>query len=259
MKERKLLYLLALTAFVGIIITFCNSRFLGTGSSEATAAAGMAGETQETRGNESEMEEDSEETTVEVSARSPEGPESAESFREDSAADSTAETRVAISPLETAAVTEDAVSADKAYQPAEKTAARSEDNPYRKRLEELDARIQKLRENGNSAGAKSGSGENAVTKNQASDELWLWDSELGIIYEELLKRLGSEQAEALAASQRDWLKNREAEAVEAAKSSSGGSRESMEYTYSLAVSARARAYELVTLYENVLAEYSEEE
>lgn len=155
---------------------------------------------------------------------------------------------VAISPLETAAVN---LPEQGAGSQAEDL---SEDNPYRRRLQELDTRIQKNRENRNSSGGRNASGGSSAAKNQASDELWLWDSELNSIYSELLKRLGDEQAESLVTSQREWLRTRDAQAVEAAKNSAGGSRESVDYTSSLAESTRTRAYELVSLYGSVLME-----
>ena len=50
------------------------------------------------------------------------------------------------------------------------------------------------------------------------------------------------------------MKTRDGLAMEAAKNSQGGSSESVEYTVSLTESTRQRAYELIEIYADELAE-----
>ncbi len=162
------------------------------------------------------------------------------------------EGNVALSPLETAAESGDTT--EYAAVIAEATdggAVPETENPYRNRLEELDAQIQKSRESQNVSNTAGGG---PAAKNTASNELKLWDSELNTIYSRILKSLDEKQTQQLVAAERQWLKNRDAAAVNAAKNSAGGSLESVEYTASLAESTRARAYELVELYAAVLTE-----
>lgn len=151
---------------------------------------------------------------------------------------------VSISPLETTAAEsylssalQNGASTDTAAAPV---------SYYRERLVELDAQIQKSREN------QSASNVNASAKNAASSELKLWDNELNLVYNEIMDRLNETQAAALVKEEREWIKERDRMAAEAAKASSGGSLESVEYTVSLAETTRMRAYELVDTYEYLL-------
>ncbi len=355
MRERRILYVLALIVLVGAGVTFCTNHFLGTGNSAGSGAGAAAAMTEEEMeadpeaadelpemeadsAVEEEMpvsavtdgggpasaaedvpaEEDGEEpdaamaeegeaaaggrmaaaekaagagggmAVTEKSAQAagrmdaaeksvqaagagaPEGagPEAADSAiagaeeeskqarRNAEAAagmETVPETTVAISPLETAAPKTEDEAAKEPQLLSGKQEASAGVNPYRQRLQELDARINRTRGGGDTAEARN-SANTGVTKTQASDELRLWDSELSVIYNELLSRLGDEQSETLVSDQREWLKSRDAAAVEAAKSSAGGSQESVEYTLSMASSTRDRAYKLVSLYENVLME-----
>ena len=161
--------------------------------------------------------------------------------------------QVVLSPLETAAGYDGSQEfAAVSVEVSDGGAFSDEDTIYLRRLKELDAQIQKSRETQNTA-ASAGSS-NSLAKNAASNELKLWDSELNAIYNEILKHLDEEQTQELVSAERQWMKNRDADAVEAAKNSAGGSLESVEYTASLASSTRARAYELVSLYGSVLTE-----
>lgn len=162
--------------------------------------------------------------------------------------------QVALSPLETAAAAEAAgqTFAVAGGESPDGGALPDGDNPYLKRLKELDAQIQKSREFQNVPNTAAGS--NTLAKNAAGNELKLWDSELSTIYNEILKTLDEKQAQELVAAERQWMKSRDAAAVEAAKNSAGGSLESVEYTASLAETTRTRAYELVDQYASVLAE-----
>lgn len=161
--------------------------------------------------------------------------------------------QVALSPLETAAAETDPSVMIIAEPAGEADGGASlEENPYYIRLTELDAQIQKNRAAQNAA--NTAAADSALARNTADNELKLWDSELSAVYNAILKSLDEKQTQELVAAERQWMKNRDAAAVEAAKNSAGGSHESVEYTASLAQSTRTRAYELVTLYASVLAE-----
>lgn len=112
---------------------------------------------------------------------------------------------------------------------------------YQKRFQEVDSRIQKVKE--------SGVVPNTDTfKNMAEYEYRLWDNELNTIYRDILKGLTEEETEELKKEEREWMKTRDETARKAASKYSGGSIESMEYTASLADSTRSRAYGLLEAY-----------
>lgn len=117
---------------------------------------------------------------------------------------------------------------------------------YKKRLEDLDAQIKRNRE----ADAEK-SISNSI-KARAENELKLWEAELDGIMKALEEHLGPEQVEKLYTEQREWRREKESKAWEAARKQSGSTLEEVEYTVSLAESTRARAYELVKEYEAVL-------
>ncbi len=119
---------------------------------------------------------------------------------------------------------------------------------YVKRLQDLDSQIQKNKE------SQTGADMNGSVKSAASSELKLWDSELNDIYNAILDRLDQEESEELVKEERAWMKERDSQAMEAAKKSAGGSSESIEYTISLMESTRQRAYELAQRYAHVLEE-----
>lgn len=162
----------------------------------------------------------------------------------DGAGTGTGEESISISPLETAAADTYLSSAPQSGNGADTAAAPV--SYYRERLLELDAQIQKNREN------QSASNVNASAKNAASSELKLWDNELNLVYNEIMDRLNETQAAILVKEEREWIKERDRLAAEAAKASSSGSLESVEYTVSLAETTRMRAYELVDDYEYLL-------
>lgn len=116
---------------------------------------------------------------------------------------------------------------------------------YRKHLEDLDAQIKKMRE-------ESGNSNTYSMKALADKELKLWNRELDGIYAAAAEVLTEEDRQALETSQQAWIKSRDARAEEAAQKYSGGSLEELEYTASLAESARVRAYDLVEEYAEVL-------
>lgn len=112
---------------------------------------------------------------------------------------------------------------------------------YEDRLEDLDAQVQKMRTQETDPTTYS-------LKTAAENELRLWDRELNEIYTVILGKLDQEAAGRLVQEERQWMKDRDAKAVEASKRYNGGSMEGLEYTASLASATRARAYELVEEY-----------
>lgn len=121
---------------------------------------------------------------------------------------------------------------------------------YRNRLSELDAQIQKNKENQNANSSNTSS----LTQSSAASELKLWDNELNVIYDEIIGRMDEKQAGELVEEERQWMKERDRLAAEAAKAFSGDAKESVEYTASQAESTRLRAYELVETYEYLLVD-----
>ena len=117
---------------------------------------------------------------------------------------------------------------------------------YQKQLLDLDAQIKKMRE-------ESGDSNTYSMKALVDKELKLWDREQNAIYAAILQGLNEEDRKALETSQQEWIKSRDAKAEEAAKKYSGGSLEELEYTASLTESTRARAYDLVAEYMDVLS------
>lgn len=150
---------------------------------------------------------------------------------------------VLISPLETAPIKADSPTDAQGKVLAEEAAKASY---YRNRLSDLEAQIQKNRENQGSFS------NNSSAKNMASNELKLWDSELNAIYDEILEHLDEKQAGNLVAEEREWMKERDRIAAEASKAVAGASLESVEYIASQAESTKLRAYELLDEYEYLL-------
>ena len=60
--------------------------------------------------------------------------------------------------------------------------------------------------------------------------------------------LDEQQQDTLMQQQRDWMRNREGQAVDASKKQRGTSMEEVSYNRSLAELTRARAYELAEIY-----------
>lgn len=168
------------------------------------------------------------------------GPAEEERVREEAVTES-------ISPLDTAPAAQAAME-DKAEAGGERSAAAESVSPYKKRLLDLDSQIQKSRE------SQTVSGISSSAKTAAASELKLWDSELNTIYNDILEKLDQERSEKLVEDHRAWMKTRDGLAMEAAKNSQGGSSESVEYTVSLTESTRQRAYELIEIYADELAE-----
>ena len=119
------------------------------------------------------------------------------------------------------------------------------DTDYRQRLVDLDNQIQKLREEDKDSSAYS-------LKASAESELKLWEGEMNTVYNALLDKLNEEDAATLAAEQQEWMKSREARAVENNAKNNAGSMEGVGVTTSLTALTRDRAYELVDRYEELM-------
>ena len=118
----------------------------------------------------------------------------------------------------------------------------SEAGIYRKRLNDPDAQIQKMREEEKDPNVYS-------IKTSAETEVKMWDSEMNTVYNALLAILPQEEAEALAKEQKEWLKTRESSAAE--QSGKTGNVGGITYSSSLVNLIRDRAYELADRYEEV--------
>ena len=122
---------------------------------------------------------------------------------------------------------------------------------YRKRLEDLDTQILKMREEETDSNVYS-------IKTSAETELKLWEGELNSIYNALMEMLSQEDAAKLASEQQEWLKNRDARAAESSGRNSG-SMEGISYAAALVSLTRDRAYELAGRYEEANGVFYEEE
>ncbi len=115
----------------------------------------------------------------------------------------------------------------------------------KKRLDDLDIQIQKMRDAQVDSTAYS-------IKALADTELKLWDRELSNIYIQIMDQLEKEGQMELARDQREWMNQRDIQAEEASPRNKSGSVESAGYTASLAASTRQRAYDLLEIYEAYL-------
>lgn len=116
---------------------------------------------------------------------------------------------------------------------------------YQERLADLDAQIQKMRNEETDTTTYS-------MKAAADNELKIWDKELNTVYTAILDHMDEEQKKTLLEEERKWMKERDAKAVESSRKYSGGTMEGLEYTASLVTSTRERVYELVNRYIDLL-------
>lgn len=268
MKHRRIWFVMLGIIAVGVLVTTCNSFILNKKSATARAPREMAmaettaGAQFEAAGGgdtgEAETKADSANAVQAQTsgsgtseARASDGVPMAEIAAAETTNSQVEETMSEVlSPLETtAAVTFiESEQTGPGAPPTRKSATLMEgDNgkaSYRARLDELDLQIQKIRSSETEAATYS-------MKTAAENELKLWDSELNNIYNDLLNYLDEEQTKELVSAEREWMKERDAKAVEAAKNSAGGTLEGLEYTASLAESTRQRAYALADMYEQV--------
>ena len=117
----------------------------------------------------------------------------------------------------------------------------SESNSALIRLRELDNQIARNR-------AKETERTASASKNSAESEWKLWETEIQRMLGTLKECLDEQQQDTLMQQQRDWMRNREGQAVDASKKQRGTSMEEVSYNRSLAELTRARAYELAEIY-----------
>lgn len=122
---------------------------------------------------------------------------------------------------------------------ASTSAFSSED--YRKKLQDIDEQIKKMKDSGMEPNTDS-------YRNMADYEYRLWDKELNTIYQDILSRMSTEEADKLRAEEREWMSLRDQTAHKAISKYYGGTMESLEYTASMADSTRTRAFELLDNY-----------
>lgn len=116
---------------------------------------------------------------------------------------------------------------------------------YRKKLHDIDSQIKKMKDSGIEPNTDA-------YKNMAEYEYRLWDNELNSVYQAILSVMLEEEANALRAEEREWIKERDTVAHKAISKYNGGTIESLEYTASLADSTRTRVYYLVESYAGYL-------
>ncbi len=117
---------------------------------------------------------------------------------------------------------------------------------YRKKLEDVDQIVKDLRETDGTANTTDS------VKNIAEYEYRLWDTELNRVYQAVISAMSENEAEKLRSEERQWIRSRDQMAKQAAAKLKGGTMESLEYTASLSVSTRERAYELLEDYGDLL-------
>ena len=115
------------------------------------------------------------------------------------------------------------------------------------RLEELDRQIEKKRSAKQDATANS-------AKAVAESERKLWENELNQLLSGLRSHMSSDTWDAFMKDQNEWIRSREAMAVDALSGNSGSAMQELEYTRSLTEITRDRAYELAEEYYDVLSE-----
>lgn len=120
-------------------------------------------------------------------------------------------------------------------------------NIYEIQLKEIDDQVERLKN-------QETDSTTYTLKNTAENELKLWDNEMNVVYTAILEKLPQESTESFVSDQQQWMKDRDAQAVEAAKKYAGGTMEGVEYTATLATLTRERAYELASKYDEQLSE-----
>lgn len=124
---------------------------------------------------------------------------------------------------------------------------------YQKKLEDVDRIVKELRDADTTANTTDS------VRNIAEYEYRLWDTELNRIYQAVISSMSENEAEQLRGEERQWIRSRDQMAKQAAAKLKGGTMESLEYTASLSVSTRARAYELLEDYGDLLSHKEQED
>lgn len=112
------------------------------------------------------------------------------------------------------------------------------------RLLELDSQIARNRAKDTDMTANS--------QRAAAESEWrLWETELQRMLEILKEKLDSTQRDTLMRQQREWIRSREEQAVEASQKQMGSAMEEVSYSRALAELTRERSYELAEMYANL--------
>lgn len=114
-------------------------------------------------------------------------------------------------------------------------------------LEELDEQI-----------ARSHTGEQDTTTNSmkatADNERKLWDAKLNKFLDKLEEQLPANEKESLFLEQKEWIRDKESQAVAVSRKQSGSALQELEYNIFLKEITRTRVYELAEKYEEILSE-----
>ncbi len=113
------------------------------------------------------------------------------------------------------------------------------------RLEELDSLIARNRARETDMTANS-------QKAAAENEWKLWEAEMQRIIENMKEALDPGQTDSLMRQQREWIRDRESQAVASSKKQMGSSMEEVSYNRALAELTRERVYELAEVYGGLL-------
>lgn len=120
-------------------------------------------------------------------------------------------------------------------------------NPVRIRLQELDDQIARNR--------SRDADKTAISRKASAESEWmLWETELQRILGILKENLGVKEQEILMQQQKEWMRSRENQSVDAAQKQLGSSLEEVNYNRSLARLTRERVYELAEEYEALFME-----
>ena len=116
-----------------------------------------------------------------------------------------------------------------------------------KELQELDEQIAR----------NYASGQDATTNSMkaAAESAWkLWETKMEKFLDKLELKLPAQEKDALFLEQKDWIRDRESEAVAVSRKQSGSALQELEYNNSLKESTRARVYDLANRYGEILSE-----
>ncbi|MCP1160985.1 MULTISPECIES: lysozyme inhibitor LprI family protein [Bacillaceae] len=133
------------------------------------------------------------------------------------------------------------------------TASEKEEDPPANETEDSlkEEYLQKLNNSKKEADALEAADSSTYALKKVENDRWeIWDERLNEIYGVLQERLPAEEMESLREEQRDWLKERDARALEASLKYEGGTQEHLEYVAVLADLTEERCYELVENYMN---------
>lgn len=252
MRDKRIWFVIGCILVIGIAITSYTSSYIKEPVKEAAAAQEIEPQSvlkegaaaKMTGGPEKEAEAakaaavpEKDAETAKIAVAPDEKAETADAVPE------TAETNAEIAAVayESEAAAQSVQKEVQAADSASADAADAGENVYVQRLKNLDAQLQKMREEDANSNVYS-------IRTSADTELKLWESEMNTVYNGLLSELSKEDAVTLAREQQEWLKNRDGRASElSAKGNSA--TETISYTAALVSLTRDRAYALAEKYQ----------